>query len=144
MRSTHGIILYMETCVFCKIVKGEIPSYKVYEDDQFFAFLDINPRAKGHTLVIPKKHYQWVHNVPEFGAYWESALKVTHAIQKGLQPEWVNYFTYGVVPHAHIHILPRYNKISGGAPEGGEVVPSKETISKEEMQEIADKIKAGF
>ena len=61
----------MENCIFCKIVSGEIPSYKVYEDNEFMAFLDVRPLNLGHTLVIPKKHYRWVWDVPNIGEYYE-------------------------------------------------------------------------
>jgi histidine triad (HIT) family protein len=123
----------MKDCIFCKIVKGEIPSYKVYEDDKFFAFLDVRPRTKGHTLVIPKKHYQWVYDVPEFGEYWLTTLKITRAMQKSLNPTFVNYLTYGMeVPHAHIHVLPRCNN------EG--IFPPSKSYPPLEMEEIATKI----
>jgi len=58
-------------CIFCKIVKGEIPAYKIYEDENFLAFLDINPQSPGHTQVIPKRHYRWVWDIPNVGAYFE-------------------------------------------------------------------------
>ncbi len=54
----------MKDCIFCKIVRGEIPCHKIYEDDGFLAFLDINPQSPGHTQVIPKKHYRWVWDLP--------------------------------------------------------------------------------
>lgn len=121
-------------CVFCKIVKGELPSYKIYEDDSFVAFLDIFPRTKGHTLVIPKTHYRWVYDVPDFGRYWETVLKVTIAIQKGLEPQFITYVTHGLeVDHAHIHVLPRKGDT--------EFVPEIKKVSKEEMEEIASKLK---
>ena len=100
----------MQRTVFMDIIEGKIPCYKVYEDDNFFAFLDIYPRAKGHTLVIPKKPFRFVYDVPEFGTYWEVVYKITAAIQKGLQPTWVNYATFGLeVPHAHIWVWPEIN-----------------------------------
>lgn len=103
--------VHMDDCLFCKLVNGEIPAHKIYEDEMFIAFLDIFPKSKGHTLVIPKKHYRWVYDVPEFGLYWETALKVTKTLQKALKPEYISYVTYGIqVPHAHIHIIPRYSK----------------------------------
>ncbi|MEN9327664.1 MAG: hypothetical protein RI947_472 [Candidatus Parcubacteria bacterium] len=126
----------MSDCLFCKLVKGEIPSYKVYEDDLFIAFLDIFPRVKGHTLVIPKEHHRWTYDVPQFGAYWECTRKVSQAMQKSLQANWVSYFTFGAVPHAHIHILPRYEdpeKIT----ETSEIIPERISLSKEEMKTIA-------
>ncbi len=123
----------MDTCIFCKIVTGKLPAYKVYENEQFIGFLDIFPRSKGHTLILPKKHYRWVYDVPEFGAYWETALRVTKGIQKALTPKWVSYMTVGLIaPHAHIHIIPRW--------EESEVVPDAKKFSKETMHSIAKAI----
>lgn len=101
----------MTDCIFCKISKGEIPSYKIYEDDNFFAFLDINPVNFGHTLLIPKDHYRWVYDVPNFGQYWQVAQKIALAIQKSyLKPDYISFLTMGnEVEHAHIHIIPRFN-----------------------------------
>ncbi|MCX6730843.1 MAG: HIT domain-containing protein, partial [Candidatus Roizmanbacteria bacterium] len=69
-------------CIFCKIVKGELPSYKVYEDDLCIGFLDIFPLSKGNVLLIPKKHYRWVNDIPEFGAYWEAARVISYKKKK--------------------------------------------------------------
>jgi len=124
----------MKNCIFCQIVDGKSPCYKVYEDEFFLGFLDIYPRVKGHSLLIPKKHYSWVYEVPEFGEYWEAVLKLTKAIQKVLSPSFVTYVTHGLeIEHAHIHILPRTE---------GEIsfVPETKSFPKEEMAEIADKI----
>jgi histidine triad (HIT) family protein len=96
-------------CVFCKIVAGSIECNKVYEDDTFIAFLDNQPFTEGHTLVIPKKHYRWVYDVPAFDQYWIFTLQVTLKIQTKLNPIFVTYLTMGnEVPHAHIHLIPRY------------------------------------
>jgi len=125
----------MTDCIFCKIVAGELPSYKIYEDKDFLAFLDITPRTKGHALVIPKNHYRWVYDVPNFKEYWEAALKVTRAMEKALNPKFVTYVTHGLeVHHAHIHVLPRTTGET-------EFIPPTHTYPKEEMQEIAEKIK---
>jgi len=99
----------MSDCIFCKIVKGEIPCHKVYEDDNFLAFLDINPAASGHTLLIPKTHYRWVYDVPNFGEYWQVAQKIALNIKNSsLNPEYISFLTMGnEVPHSHIHIIPR-------------------------------------
>lgn len=122
-------------CIFCKIVKKELPSYHIYEDDEFLGFLDIFPRVKGHTLLIPKKHYRWTYDVPNFGAYWEAALKITNAMQKAMKPEFVTYVTHGLeVPHAHIHILPRKKGESA-------FVPEQKQFKKEEYEEVAEKIR---
>ncbi|MBI4005000.1 HIT family protein [Candidatus Roizmanbacteria bacterium] len=124
----------MSDCIFCKVVAGELPSYKVYEDRDFYVLLDIHPRTKGHALVIPKKHYRWVYDVPDFSAYWNIVLKLTKAMQKALSPTFVTYVTHGLeVEHAHIHVMPRYKET--------EFVPSLIDVSKNELTELASKIR---
>ena len=98
----------MENCIFCKIVKGEIPSYKVYEDKEFLAFLSIYPITDGHVLVIPKKHYKWVWDVSNIGEYYEACQKIAQAIRKAFNTEKVLSYVLGdEVPHAHVWLLPR-------------------------------------
>lgn len=100
----------MDSCIFCKIVKGEIPSHKVYEDKDFFAFLDIRPESPGHTLVIPKEHYRWVWDVPNAGTYFEIAQKIALAQKKAFNTELVIAKVMGEeVPHAHIWVYPDRN-----------------------------------
>ncbi len=97
----------MENCIFCKIVKGTIPSHKVYEDADFLAFLDIRPESPGHTLVIPKDHYRWVWDHPKVGAYFEVAKKIALAERKAFDTELIISKVYGEeVPHAHIWVFP--------------------------------------
>lgn len=94
-------------CIFCKIVAGEIPAHKVYEDDSFLAFLDIHPQTPGHVQVIPKQHYQWVWDTPHIGDYFEVARKVAKAQQKAFGTEWILSKIIGdEVPHAHIWVFP--------------------------------------
>ena len=132
---------YMEDCIFCKIVNGEIPAYKVYEDENFFAFLDINPRNPGHTLIIPKKHFRWVWDVNASG-YFEAVRNVAIALKKAMNTEYVVSGIAGKeVPHAHIHLIPRM--------EGdghGEFLDQNKFVklSKEEMEKIAAKIESSF
>ena len=96
-----------ENCVFCKIIKGDIPSYKVYEDENFLAFLDINPQSPGHTQVIPKDHYRWVWNVPNVGEYFEVARKIALALEKAFNTDFILSKIIGdEVPHAHIWVFP--------------------------------------
>jgi histidine triad (HIT) family protein len=107
----------------------------VYEDADFLAFLDIYPRVEGHTLVIPKKHYRWVYDVPNFGNYWEVALKITKAMKKAFNPYFITYVTHGLqVPHAHIHILPRKKGEE-------EFVPEVKNINQDSLSKIAEKIR---
>ena len=125
----------MENCVFCQIVASKLPSFKIYEDDNFLAFLDIYPRVEGHTLVIPKKHYRWVYDVPNFAAYWEVALKITKAMKKTFNPYFISYITHGLqVPHAHIHIMPRKRGEE-------EFVPETKNFNRETLDKIAEKIR---
>lgn len=97
----------MNDCIFCKIVKGEIPATKVYEDDSFIAFLDIDPRSPGHVQVIPKEHYRWVWDVPNVGAYFEVVRKIALAQKKAFETESIWSQVRGdEVPHAHIWVFP--------------------------------------
>ena len=97
----------MSGCIFCQIIGGEIPSYKIYEDDDFFAFLDIFPKTEGHTLVIPKKHVEWVWDYPEVGRYFDVVAKIARHMRRVSSQEVVRSLIYGVdVPHAHVHLFP--------------------------------------
>lgn len=106
------IILHMENCIFCKIVKKEIPAHIVYEDDKFLAFLDIHPVSLGHTLIIPKVHYRWVWDVPQLGSYFEVVGKIAKAQQKAFGQEAIWSGIRGdEVPHAHISVMPHSDTV---------------------------------
>ncbi|MFO7977545.1 MAG: HIT family protein [Bacteroidales bacterium] len=95
--------------IFTKIVKGEIPCYKVAEDDRFLAFLDINPLAKGHTLVIPKQEIDYLFDIDDqqFQDLFLFAKRVALAIDRSVQSEKVGMAVVGLeVRHAHIHLIP--------------------------------------
>lgn len=95
--------------IFSRIVKGEIPCYKIAEDERFFAFMDINPVAKGHTLVIPKREEDYIFNLEddEIGAMMVFAKKVAKAIEKAVPCKRISVAVIGLeVPHAHIHLIP--------------------------------------
>lgn len=129
----------MTSCIFCQIISGKIPSYQIYQDDLFVAFLDINPLAPGHTLLVPKKHYRWVYNVPQFGLYWQIARRLALAAQKASQADFISFLTLGAeVPHAHIHIIPRF--INDPHRHGIDTT-QKQKISPSQMTQIAQKIK---
>lgn len=123
------------SCIFCKIVNKKAPSYTVYEDSQFLAFLDIYPRTEGHTLVIPKNHYRFVYDVPYFDQYWLVVLKITKAMKKIFKPYFITYATHGLeVPHAHIHVLPRKK-------EETEFVPAVKNIPSERLTTISEQLR---
>jgi histidine triad (HIT) family protein len=122
----------IDNCVFCNIVKGDISSHKVYEDDDFVVILDAHPATRGHMLVLPKTHYRWTYDVPNFGEYWEVARTVGQKAMKALGAEWLSFLTHGGVPHAHIHILPRYEKDVAHAP----AAPKQGSTSEEELREV--------
>lgn len=95
--------------IFSRIVKGEIPCYKIAEDERFFAFMDINPVAVGHTLVIPKREDDYIFNLDdeEIGAMMVFAKKVAKAIEKAVPCKRIGVAVIGLeVPHAHIHLIP--------------------------------------
>lgn len=97
----------MENCIFCKIVSGDIPAHKVYEDEHFFAFLDIHPQTAGHTQVISKTHYRWVWDVPNVGAYFEVVKKIALAQRKVFGTDWILEKVVGdEMHHAHIWVFP--------------------------------------
>lgn len=111
---------FMTDCIFCKIANGEIPSHKVYEDANFIAFLDINPRATGHVQLIPKKHFRWVWDVstdrknsPNIAEYFEIAQKIANAQRKAFDTEMIlSRVTGEEVPHAHVWLYPD-SKVAG-------------------------------
>ena len=111
----------MEDCIFCKIIKGEIPSFKVYEDDKVLAFEDINPISEGHTLVIPKRHAQdlWEIEWGDLTAVHLASKKIIQAIKDTLNPSGVACLQLNgrganqVVMHYHFHLIPRHE----GTPE---------------------------
>ena len=96
-----------QNCIFCKIVKGEIPATKVYEDGKFLAFLDIKPVGPGHTQIIPKQHYRYVWDVPNVGEYFEVVRKIAQAQKKAFKVDMVRSQVYGEeIAHAHIWVWP--------------------------------------
>lgn len=134
-------------CIFCKIVAGEIPSTRVYEDADTLAFMDIGPVIKGHTLVIPKQHYDPITKTPVdvLGRLMKVVQKIAQAQMNGLKADGVNVLNANgtaagqQVPHIHFHVVPRF-KTDGHhwnwAP--------KKYDSIEEMKKIADEIRKGL
>ena len=125
--------------IFSKIAAGEIPSYKVAEDEHYFAFLDINPMAKGHTLVIPKHEVNYMFDLDEeeYAGLWAFARKVAMALEQAVPCKRIGIGVLGMeVPHCHIHLVPLQTEkdMAFGGP--------KLTLPAEEMQAIADAIAA--
>ena len=127
--------------IFTKIVKGEIPCHKVAEEDQYLAFLDINPLAKGHTLVIPKEEVDYIFDI-EDNLYLGLMLfskKVALAIEQVIDCERIGVAVVGLeVPHAHVHLIPinHIEDISFAKP--------KLQLSNEELAEVSQKISEVF
>lgn len=124
--------------IFSKIVQGEIPAYKVAEDYYFLAFLDVNPLAKGHTLIIPKKEVDYIFDLDDtlYSGLFVFAKKVAKALEASVSCERIGLAIIGLeVPHAHIHLVPinHVGDINFAAP--------RVKLSPEQYQEIADTIK---
>jgi histidine triad (HIT) family protein len=127
--------------IFTKIVKGEIPSYKVAESEYCYAFLDINPLAKGHTLVIPKKEVDYILDLDDqlYNDLFAFAKKVGKAVEKVVPCKRMGMIVFGLdVPHAHIHLIPinKSSEMNFSSP--------KVKLSNEEYLEIAEKISEVF
>lgn len=111
----------MSDCLFCKIIDGQIPSLKVYEDDHVYAFMDIMPLSKGHTLLIPKTHCKDLFEMPEEVArnLYAAAPKVANAIKAAFNPVGMNTVNNNgaaagqTVFHYHLHLIPRYDEKDG-------------------------------
>ena len=127
--------------IFTKIIQGEIPSYKIAESEDFYAFLDINPLAKGHTLVVPKNEVDYIFDLDEtnYKELFGFAKKVASAIDKSIPCKRVGIIVFGLdVPHAHIHLIPinQASDMSFSSP--------KLKLDSAEMIEIAEKISKSF
>ena len=127
--------------IFSRIVNGEIPSYKCAENEKFYAFLDINPLQKGHTLVIPKREVDYIFDMEdeEIAEFQVFAKRVAVAIKKAFSCLKVGQAVLGLeVPHAHIHLVPMQT-------EKDMIFSNKKLeLTKEEFEEIAEKIRANF
>ena len=127
--------------IFSRIIRNELPSFNVYENENHLAFLDINPLKIGHTLVIPKKEIDYIFDInsKEYDELWNFAKKVAKGMRKVIECERISIVVMGLdVPHAHIHLIPfnNINDIDFSKP--------KLKISNEEMQKTADLIKSAI
>ena len=126
--------------LFTKIINGEIPSYKVAETEDFFAFLDINPNAKGHTLCIPKKEIDKIFDLDEetYMGLMQFSRRVALAIEKAVTCKRVGLTVIGLeVPHVHVHLIPLHTMENAR-------FTSKENLSEDEFKAVAEKIAENF
>ncbi|MCE9585387.1 HIT family protein [Candidatus Nomurabacteria bacterium] len=132
----------MEECIFCKIIKGQIPSTKIYEDDKTLAFLDIAPVNIGHALIIPKEHYANIYETPEdtMSDIIKVAKKISLAVKEAVKAEGVNitmnnnHAAGQVIFHSHIHVIPRFSN------DGFELWHGKRAYEDDEMKSVAENI----
>jgi histidine triad (HIT) family protein len=142
----------VDDCIFCKLINGELPSFKVYEDDNAFAFMDIMPATKGHVLVIPKEHHETFLEIPSelMGKYMMAVQRVASAVVKavgarGYKVESFNkYYAGQTVNHMHFHVIPRYEGDGMQYHAGkGWWVPQKDLYEEGEIADFAARIR-GF
>lgn len=136
------IQLIKDNCIFCKIVKGEIPAKKIHEDSQFLAFLDINPITKGHTILIPKEHYMMMSFVPDevLGKIQVLAKQLSELLMKSLEADDVALIVANgqaagqQIQHFAIHLIPRYEG------DNFKLNLEGEKRDEEELKQIKDKL----
>ncbi len=124
--------------IFTKIIQGDIPSYRIAENEDFFAFLDINPNAPGHTLVVPKQEVDKILDLDEstYSGLMAFARKLGLAIEKAVECERVGLFVIGLeVPHVHVHLIPLRTMADA-------TFANKVSLMQEDFEEIAAKIRA--
>lgn len=138
--------MFKVDCIFCRIINGEVPTYKVFEDDKILAFLDVNPLSRGHTLIIPKVHVarfedlEWEDANALFRVIYELVEKVQEAVNAPASTVAINN---GVesgqeIPHVHFHLIPRF-KNDGGGPIHA-IMREKPQLTRDEMIQIAERI----
>ncbi len=131
-------------CLFCKVVKGELPSHKIYEDEFTYAFLDIHPINRGHTLVVPKKHTENIYTIDtkEFSAVMETVRLLAPKIKRSVGAEGVNIGINNdpaagqIVYHLHVHLIPRWGddghaQWHGNPYQDGEIGTMRDIIAQE-------------
>ncbi len=134
----------MNDCLFCKIVEGKIPAQKIYEDSEILAFLDITPVNEGHTLVIPKKHYENLFEIPD-QTLSHIAIKLKElgrAVQQATNSGGINIAMNNreaagqIIPHAHFHIIPRYMDDGHKLMHGRQYAPGRIEKVAEEIRRV--------
>lgn len=139
----------MEACLFCKIVKGEIPCIKIFEDDKVLSFADINPISTGHVLIIPKNHAGtiWEIDADDLVAIHRTSLKISRAMKTALNSDGIAFFQLNgkavnqVVPHYHLHLIPRKSSDPKLTMTEWELVPGDMNTIADTAQKIASAMK---
>jgi len=127
-------------CIFCQIIRKEKPANIIYEDDRTIAFLDIRPISEGHTLVVPKKHYRDIHEIPDKEAAYlfKVAKNVATAVEKGVNADGISIFQNNgraagqVIFHIHVHIVPRFE---------GQKTSYRRNANREKLDTVTEKIR---
>lgn len=130
----------MNDCTFCKIISGEIPCHKIYEDKDFLAFLDIQPVSHGHVLIIPKKHIVWMYEVDDktIADIFILTKKLMLTVKKSMECDYVQEWVSGEeIPHFHVHILPKYSTDNTPGPK-------RKKYEEGEAEKIIKKITEAF
>ncbi|HWL26251.1 MAG TPA: HIT family protein [Ureibacillus sp.] len=139
----------MSDCIFCKIIDGSIPSTKIYEDEHVYAFMDVFPLTKGHTLLVPKQHVKDLFEMPEDVArnLYAAAPKIANAIKSAFNPQGMNTinnngsFAGQTVFHYHLHFIPRYDE-TDGLKVRWETKQSE--FNQDVLKDVAEQIKANL
>lgn len=139
----------MSDCVFCKIIKGEIPCFKIFEDDTVLAFADINPLSRGHLLIIPKRHIEnmWEATEEELVTVMRTAKRLIHAIKDAINPDGVAVLQLNgkavnqVVMHYHFHLIPRSKEEGKLSMTEWELIPGNMEQIKQTAAQITAAIK---
>lgn len=131
----------MDNCIFCNIINGKIPCYKVWENEDFLAFLTISPHHEGHTLVIPKKHTNYIFDLEndEYLKLWEKCKPLAEKLKRAFKPKTgkVGVVVAGMgVPHVHVHLIPMDNE------SDLEFSSAKHNVKAEEFEEALEKIRS--
>ena len=135
-----------DSCIFCKIIKGEIPCYKLYEDENTLSFLDVNPITEGHTLVIPKTHATLVEdlNNDNISSVFETTQKISKKLRETLDKPSTTIAIHNgkeagqEIPHVHVHIIPR-DTLDGGGPIHN-IMSEPYKTDNDKLQKLADQI----
>jgi histidine triad (HIT) family protein len=139
----------MEGCIFCKIVRGEIPCFKILEDDRVLSFADVNPINTGHTLIIPKRHAEniWEIDGEDLAAIHRASLKIAKAMKTSLNPDGIAFLQLNgravnqIVMHYHLHLIPRKSSDPKLTMTEWELVPGDMTAIGKTAETIAAAIK---